>query len=152
MGGTDFSRRFKKSVIDREVSLISVLNQIGLYGYEVNRTCYCPFHENVHTKSAKIYSDDRGETLYCFAENKMYRSSDAVEQLTSINIDRLFSKVWNNLSDEQKLFYQESNGSVEVVSSEWKKVFNEISGFKFGRMTYEEVMKRIKNMLEEKDG
>ncbi len=148
----EFSDRFMCSVIDREMSIIDVLSRLGVInrqGYSVNRSCFCCFHDNHDTPAAKLYSDECGITMYCFSEQKSYRSSDAFKQFSSIPIHVVFNKVWQSLSQEEKNYYMDRmNADSNKLTDEWRQTISKLADFRKRRITYNDVLDII---LEEID-
>lgn len=64
-------------------SLISIKDLMGVsYG-----TCLCPFHDDYHHRSAKVYQDTDGVSrLYCFGRcNKQYHSYHYIKKVLRKN-------------------------------------------------------------------
>lgn len=99
-----FSKEFMQQVIDRLIPFEDLLQskysliQSGL-GVTGSGSCFCPFHENTDTRAAKLYQDDDGERIFCFAENKMYRPHDLIARgLVEIDQTALFTLIWKSLN------------------------------------------------------
>lgn len=98
-----FSNEFMQQVIDRLISFEDLLQskyslQSGL-SVSGSGSCFCPFHENTDTRAAKLYKDDDGERIFCFAENKMYRPHDLIARgLVEIDQTALFTLIWKSLN------------------------------------------------------
>ena len=138
--------RFERKVIDREISLIDVLERAGVIpkgSYVVGRSCYCCFHDNENTPAAKLYSDESGITLFCFAEQKSYRSSDAFLRFTKFPISLIFNKVWSKLSKEEQDFYTNSIDGYEAVDTAWINNLKQLQPFKAGKMSYFDVLDKL---------
>lgn len=103
-----FSKEFMQQVIDRLIPFEDLLQskysliQSGL-GVTGSGSCFCPFHENTDTRAAKLYQDDDGERIFCFAENKMYRPHDLIARgLVEIDQTALFTLIWKSLNVEDR--------------------------------------------------
>jgi len=136
--------RFMKAVIDREVPMDKLLQRVLGRPFYVGSSCFCPFHDNTNTPAAKLYDDERGITLFCFTEQKSYRSSDVFTHFTNFSIQQVFNKIWNRLSDQEKTDYMDRMDSGEIVMSDVVKRFlDSLTPFKQGLMTYDDVLESI---------
>ena len=54
-----------------------LLMQMGVSDPQEGHTVYCPFHDDVGKKSAKIFKD----ALHCFTEAKQYRAYDILREM-----------------------------------------------------------------------
>lgn len=105
--GTVISRQFMRFVIDRVMTFESLLKSnyslISRFSITSSGTCFCPFHDNVNTRSAKLYKDNEGERIYCFAESKMFRPHDLLERgIVEIQLENLFASIWRALDNDAK--------------------------------------------------
>ena len=130
-------QRFKKYVINRIVTLPSILKYAGLNNYHYNSKVYCPFHANNNTPSAKIYHDEAGNRLWCFAEQKMYKPADVIEHgILNTTIDKVFTRLWYKLSPEYKKTLEESYGKLDY-DLDWVKD-PQLNLYKKGKCTLKE--------------
>lgn len=140
----EFNKWFMKAVINRELSLIDIAERLSVVKkgeYQIGRTCFCCFHENTDTPAAKIYDDDRGVTLFCFNEQKTYRSSDVFERFSNYKIDMIFNKIWSNLSESDKNYYiMNVAGSEDTLTEDWKITLKELDKFKQRKINYEQFL------------
>ncbi len=94
--------KFKCFVVDKKVSMIKILKKAGVYS-SLQGNLYCPFHDDSNHKSAKVYRNEDGtESLFCFAERKIYRPSDAIKLLLNLDIDKTYTQVWSKIGDIEK--------------------------------------------------
>lgn len=125
-----YSISFMRSVIDASLSVIDVLERLSVVpkgSLRVNQTCYCPFHPNSNTKSAKVYDDPRGVTIFCFAEQHSFRSSDAFLRFSSIPLPTIFNHVWASLSKERQSYFLDSlSSSQDYISPEWRSFLSSL--------------------------
>lgn len=70
--------------------------------YQVGQPCFCPFHENHNSPAASIYDDEKGETLYCFSERKLYSVVDVFKDLMHYDIYDLGNRLWKSMSEEEQ--------------------------------------------------
>lgn len=55
--------QIERYVINKYISMPKLFDDLGI-SYSENTTMFCPYHDNKHTKAAKLYHDDyRMETL-----------------------------------------------------------------------------------------
>ena len=59
----------EKYIINKFVSMPKLFDDLDI-DYNIQTTMYCPFHENYHSKAAKLYHDNIGYRLWCFSERK----------------------------------------------------------------------------------
>ncbi len=150
------NKRFMKAVINKEYSLIKCLEDLSVVpkgSLFPERTCYCPFHDNTESKAAKIYDDPKGITLFCFAEQKSYRSSDAIEVFAPESFESIFEGIWNALSIDQQAYYLDNfDSDSDVISDEWKETLEKLKGFKQRKLTYADVKSIILKTVEKAHG
>jgi len=70
--------------------------------YQVGQPCFCPFHENHNSPAASIYDDEKGETLYCFSERKLYTVVDVFKDLMHYDIYDLGNSLWKSMSEAEQ--------------------------------------------------
>ena len=140
---------FQKFVIDVCVDFRLACKQ---YGLQLNETksgvCYCPFHYNKNTPSAKIYQDG----LYCFSENKFYRASNLFDYgLVRDSYQNAFTNIWCLLTDcaksELKVKYSQIRSNDEM--SFLKKELLPLYAYKLNKIDYKEYCSRLMNTLTE---
>lgn len=140
-----------KLLINDRLSMVDVLNKVNPEGYyQAGQPCFCPFHENSNTPSATIYDNEGITSLYCFAEQRQYRPTDAIEILLDKDVYVVGEKLWNSLSQlEQEQFLRE-NVSIEDSFSTTqvkpidKKVQQAKTAFKYGKITAHELLEKYK--------
>lgn len=105
-----------KQLVGEKYSLVKTLRRYNPSGsYTPNRTCYCPFHDNVESPAAAIYDDDNGERLFCFSERKMYSSADALEILMNLDVYEIGLQLWQTMSPIEKTEWLSSHGNVSYT-------------------------------------
>lgn len=102
--------------------------------YTPNTTVYCPFHQNIETKAAKLYGKDQNsdsEKLYCFAENKLYfphsllsppksgesHISSQFKSIIPYDPYWVFSAIWNHLPEQDKQYWKSENPELSINGS-----------------------------------
>jgi hypothetical protein len=137
-------KKFQRFVIDRKVSMVKLFDLMGLT-VAVQGNCYCMFHNDEHHKSAKLYKDDDGERLFCFAERRSYRASDVLETLLAKDVSVVFEKVWGRLSQQSKESLLSEYGTPrDYLPEAWSANKDRLSkSFRSGRITYDELMKEL---------
>lgn len=146
-----------KELVNEKISLVKTLKKINPNNlYSVGRPCFCPFHDNTDTEAAAIYMDANTgkETLFCFAEHRQYTSSDALASLLKYDIYEVGEQVWQGMTDvEQNNWLVSHNyidtGSMfkvkqEVTPKKEKELISAISGFKYGKKSFKELLEAFK--------
>ena len=133
--------RFMSFVIDYAIPFPVMLKQAGLEGYTYEGKVYCPFHDNTSTPAAKMYKGDaKGDTLFCFSEQKIYRPSDVIKKkLINKSLRTIFDRIWKQCDDAKR---EELLGiyskPVDYIPEAWKKNQEYIDKFKRGETTIEQ--------------
>lgn len=138
-----------KKLVNDKYSLVAILRRYEPEeNYQLNQRCYCPFHENVNTPSAALYLNEDKESLFCFAENKLYTAYDALELLLKQDPLALGKALWDKMDAEEKANWLSINGedfSSEFDLKEEPKVSRELEIkkelYKRGEVSLEEVVK-----------
>lgn len=102
MQGFDF--KFQKMVINKCVSLLYVLDSLGI-DYSTTSVMFCPFHDDVNHPSAKIYEKDGIYKLWCYTEHRFYDASDALFYLKGIKTKDFFNKLWLRLPKDIQSYF-----------------------------------------------
>lgn len=98
-----------RRAIDSKFSMVDLLSKLNPDNYyEYDKPCFCPFHDNTNTPAAALYSNNDGDSLYCFSERKVYRASDVIEKLYKKDVYEIGAKLFNDLTpSEQKEYLTE---------------------------------------------
>lgn len=96
---------------------------------------FCPFHNNIHTPSSKLYKDKYGWVLFCFNEKKIFTTWDVYEKVMGIDPMVIAKEIWNKLTDEQKKEIENISGSQEDFAGD-VPFMDELEQFKQGKMSY----------------
>lgn len=105
---------------------------------------FCPFHDNYNTPSAKYYKDEDKEAIWCFSEGRGYNLNNYYELVMGANLDDIFNKLWNDLSENEKQFYKDMFGEYNPMEQETPP--NDIDlyeKFKMGYINYRELLVEI---------
>lgn len=139
--------KFQKYVINE---CIDFKLACDAYGVKLNASksgvCFCPFHYNKNTPSAKVYESG----LYCFSENRSYKVSDLFDySIIDDTLQNAFSNVWTliddlNKSELLKRFEQINDGSFYYGL---KKEFLPLLDYKRNKMTYNEYCSSLYEVL-----
>lgn len=130
--------KFQLFVIDKLVPFPVVLAQAGYENYTYQGKVFCPFHENFETPAAKLYNDgDKGDTLFCFSEQRIYRPSDVFRRkLTEKSFVKVFFKLWNQLDDSKRQKLAEDYGKpFDILPEQWKEHSDKLELFKQGKIS-----------------
>lgn len=95
----EFTKYQIKKFLTYMVSFESVYNQNMDNSMPISGSCLCPFHDNENTEAAKFYRESN--TLWCFAENKLYTVYDLLEEFNKDPVD-IFYSLWDTYSDDVK--------------------------------------------------
>lgn len=108
--------------------------------------CFCPFHYNKNTPSAKVYQDG----LYCFSENKYYKTSDLFDYfLVKDTIQNAFNNIWNILNNNQKAElkskyeYNITNNNIRDIKKEILPLYS----YKLNKIDYQSYCSLLLNSL-----
>lgn len=93
--------KFKVNVVNLFVDMPKLLEDAGYY-VSTSGAMLCPFHNNENTPASKMYKDETGYKLWCFAEQRMYGSWDVYKKLLHKDPSAVFYSIWNNLDEETK--------------------------------------------------
>ena len=64
--------------VNKVISVRDVLEELGVE-IDPSGLLFCPFHDDVHKKSAKLYEDSN--KIWCFVEKRHYGSCDVMKKL-----------------------------------------------------------------------
>ena len=104
-----------------------------------------PFHDNTDTKAAKIYREETGDRLWCYAEHKMYFPHD-IPRLGMIkqSPEQLFNRIWPQLPESvQQQLLQELDEPTTSLPSNWDEVEPRLSLFREGKCSYQDLLKSL---------
>ena len=140
------STEFQRFVLNKVLDFKSVCT-----AYKINirssksGLCFCPFHYNKNTPSAKVYSD----CLYCFSENKKYSICDLFDyQIISESIMSVYDNIWKILDDYIKTDLKKSFENKSVVSyNGYQKAFACLRNFKTNKIDYGEYCSNLLQCL-----
>lgn len=112
------SLRQLEDLVKEKYSLTKSLSKLNPHNrYQAGQPCFCPFHENHNTPAASIYDDEKGETLYCFSERKLYTVVDVFEKLMSYDVHDLGNRLWQSMSETEQQEWLIANNAYEDVFS-----------------------------------
>lgn len=78
--------------------------------------------------------------MFCFSEHRKYYPSDVIKEgLINQSLEKVFTKIWNQLSEIRRDEIKQLYGTpVDVLPDKWKDNQYELIKFRSGDMTYEE--------------
>lgn len=130
------SLRQLESLVKEKYSLIKSLKKINPSGsYQVGQPCFCPFHENHNTPAAALYDDDKGQTLYCFSERKLYTVVDVFKNLLHYDVYDLGNRLWSSMSEPEQQEWLMQNEDYDLASA-------------FNKVEKKEMSKELKKSVE----
>lgn len=139
--------RFQKFILNECVDFRLACNA---YGIKINASksgvCFCPFHYNKNTPSAKVYESG----LYCFSENRSYNVSDLFDCfLVEDSVQNAFNNIWNLLDDckksELKSKFDKINDGTYYKGL--NKDFLSLLDYKKNKINYIEYCERLYSVL-----
>lgn len=141
--------QFQKYVLNLTIDFKSACNQYGIdLRASKSGVCFCPFHYNKNTPSAKVYDD----SLYCFSENRKFYVSSLFEYgLVSDTIQNVFNNIWVILNDEIKkemikgFDLTNDNTTQRLI----RKEFSSLNDYRRGLIDYKTYCKRLLLCLSE---
>lgn len=112
------SLRQLEALVKEKYSLTKSLSKLNPENnYQVGQPCFCPFHENHNTPAASIYDDDKGQTLYCFSERKLYSVVDVFKDLMHYDIYDLGNRLWSSMTEQEQQAWLSKNGQYDVSTA-----------------------------------
>jgi len=140
--------KLKEYVINRFTKMTDLLSYAGFQAH-YEGTVFCPFHSDEKKKSAKIYNDEDGDKLWCFAERRMYFPIDVFKHnLIDTSAGKLFESLWNNLDDESKQlikkeFSEHSQSPNKPNLEKYRPLLIIFDEFKGGGIDYDDLSKGV---------
>lgn len=139
---------FQKFVVNHSVNFRLACNayKVELHASK-SGVCFCPFHYNKNTPSAKVY--DSG--LYCFSENKCFYVSDLIEYgLIDDSIQNIFTNIWNILTNTKKEEFVKKYESFsdDMNYKALKKEFLPLLDYKRNKISYSDYCDRLYSILQ----
>lgn len=108
-----------EKVVNKKYSLPKLLKRLNPDNhYEYGRPCFCPFHDNTRTPAAVIYNDEDGDNLWCYAENRMYKSTDVLEKFYKQDIYEIGGLLYEGLSDSEKIELEKGFDYIKAFSKD----------------------------------
>lgn len=136
------STKLELNVIDYFCTFEYLLNYIGVEFPSESATCYCPFHDNSHTKAAKFFKEDHNEHIFCFAESKQYRPHHLLTMnIVPFSVSHVFSAIWTNLSDDEKCIFSKDLQQ-HIVEVDFSQHYN---NYKKCKLKYFDLLEILRN-------
>lgn len=134
----DITPHFQRFVVNRLLPLESVFDFLGV-DYNNQGNMLCPFHDDVEHPSGKMFTDEDGvSSLWCFAEQKRFFSSNAVTELAHKPIPPIFERLWAGISevDKENLFTAYGK-PIDVLPKNWVYAKDRLKPFVHGALSYD---------------
>lgn len=144
-------QRFQRFVVDFIIPFPEMLKRAGYEGYSYDGKCFCPFHDNFNTPAAKIFKDKRGDTLFCFTEQRTYRPSDVILRglFPNGNLYKIFNGIWKQLDESRRSSIVDVYGSpVDYIPQKWKDNKDKIDLFKSGDISFSTYLEIVRKCLD----
>lgn len=139
--------QFQKHVLNTVLDFRKTCEQYGInLRAAKSGVCFCPFHYNKNTPSAKVYED----SLYCFSENRSFRVSSLFEhELVQDTIQNAFSNIWKLLSSDIRDELINSFNLRENNSTQWmiRKELSSLNDYRRGVIDYSTYCQRLLSCL-----
>lgn len=139
--------RFMEFVINYIVPFPVMLGYAGLDkdSYDYIGKVYCPFHRNEDTPAAKMYKNPRGDTIYCFSEQRVYRPVDVVKnKMIKKSIESVFRGLWKQIDDfKRERIIELYDSPISYVPEAWENNRDNIGMFRAGKIDYTDYIKFI---------
>lgn len=127
-------------VIDTFVPFPLILKKAGVYGVAYS-SIYCPFHDDHNHKSAKLFKDDDGDKIFCFAEHKMYRPSDVFKkEMLSEDPRIIYANIVKQLTPEQLEQVLQGATSTQIIPEAWTANIDQINKFRSHSISYKDLL------------
>lgn len=117
-----------------------LLNDLGIETRGSNM--FCPFHDDdVGGKPSAKYHPD-SDTLYCFTESKVFTAYHVLKILYAKDMNKIFEKVWENLTEEEQQDLLTKHGEDvrvtrrEYISPIWLNLYEVLYKFKMGEVDF----------------
>jgi hypothetical protein len=134
--------KLELNVIDYFCTFEYLLSYAGIDFPNETSMCFCPFHENVNTKAAKLFVEDHNEHIYCFAEAKQYKPHHLLTTgIVPFSVSHVFSAIWNNLSDNERSIFNNFTYDVKL-SIDFSQYYN---NYKKCKLDYFDLLNAIMN-------
>jgi Zn-finger protein len=117
-----------RQLVVEKYSLVKTLEKLfpGRH-YQAGQRCYCPFHDNTDTPAAAIYDDEKGETLWCFTEKRLYTVVDVLDQFLHRDVYELAEGLWVKMSEEEKALWIQNHPDYSVSAADFEETDEEDS-------------------------
>lgn len=136
------STRLELNVIDYFCTFEYLLSYVGVDFPHESSTCFCPFHENVHTKAAKYFAEEHNDHIFCFAEGKLYKPHHLLTRgIVDFSVNHVFSAIWANLSDDEKNIFS-ADLQQHVVEVDFSQHYN---NYKKCKLKYFDLLEILRN-------
>lgn len=153
-GELSISQELLRALVNEKVSFVNALRKLNPENYyELRRPVFCPFHHNENTPAAVIYDGDKGETLWCFAEQKLYRPVDLLNKVLHQDAYAIGLQIWNTMDESSKQEFIARHqdfgaASFSVVTKIDPSKLEHINYlFKYGKISYTELMSEYRKHL-----
>ena len=137
--------KLEEAIINKYMDFRKLIEYEG-HWVAPNGLCFCIFHRNQNTKSAKLFDNDGGGQLFCFSEYKQYFPYDYYKLLhPEINTTELAQALYNRLSNEERTTFLNSLN----IQQEYEQLpyLDSLIDFKEGRCTYKQLLENINKIL-----
>lgn len=135
-------------LVNQKYELIKVLERATGSRYYIGGSVYCPFHDNTNTPAASIYENDGEQSLWCFSEQKLYKSADAFEILLKRDPYILGKSLWDKMTPTEQEEWLIDNNMQGYSAAESFDIEDDVENtelskayklFKYGKISFKEL-------------
>ena len=141
-------KKFVDYIINRFLPFSIVYKMLDTYCPDRGNVM-CIFHDNSNTPSARIYHNDRGDSLYCYSEGKSYKPSQAFRR--GIIGHRIESIAYNILvqftNDQINALVDEFGEGLDIKPIFSEDELSQLGKFKSNEINVQEFNKTLINIL-----
>lgn len=134
--------KLELNVIDYFCTFEYLLSYVGIEFPRESATCFCPFHDNSHTKAAKFFAEEHNEHIFCFAESKQYKPHHLLTTgIVPFTTNHVFSAIWTNLSEDERSIFS-SDIHYNKLSVDFSQHYND---YKKCKLDYFDLLLVLRN-------
>ena len=140
--------KFVDYIIDRFLPFSIVYKMLDTYCPDRGNVM-CIFHDNSNTPSARIYHNDRGDSLYCYSEGKSYKPSQAFRRgIIGHRIESIAYNILIQFTDDQiNALVDEFGEGLDIKPIFSEDELSQLGKFKSNEINVQEFNKTLINIL-----
>lgn len=140
--------KFVNYVIDRFLPYKVIYKMLDM-DYNDRGNNFCIYHDNSNTPSARIYHNDRGDSLYCYSEGKSYKPSQAFRRgIIGHRIESIAYNILIQFTDDQiNALVDEFGEGLDIKPIFSEDELSQLGKFKSNEINVQEFNKTLINIL-----